>query len=192
MLRGTARTLALIVIVAAALAGPACKTVQPPADNAPSQAPSFDSGSGKAERVDEATGFGDKGPTAETFSESSSSLADSLNARHLLKPVYFDFDSAELRQDGRDTLTQNAAGIKANSSLAVRIEGHCDERGTVEYNLALGDRRARAAREQLVSMGISGNKLRTISYGKERPADPGHSESAWAMNRRAEFVFIAE
>jgi len=191
MHRGTPRTVALIVIAALALAGPACKTVQPPADSTSSQAPAFPS-DGKAERVDETTGFGDKGPTAETYSESSSSLADTLNARHLLKPVYFDFDSAALQQEGRDTLTQNAAGIKANASLAVRIEGHCDERGTVEYNLALGDRRARAAREALVSMGISGNKLRTISYGKERPADPGHNESAWAMNRRAEFVFIAE
>jgi len=191
MLRGTARTLALIVIAALALAGPACKTVTPQPDTNTAQAPAFPSDS-KAERVDEATGFGDKGPTAETFSESSSSLADTLNARHILKPVYFDFDSAELRQDGKETLTQNAAGIKANASLAVRIEGHCDERGTVEYNLALGDRRARAAKDHLISLGISGNKLRTISYGKERPADPGHNEQAWALNRRAEFVFIAE
>ena len=191
MLRGTSRTLALILIAVAALAGPACKTVQPPADTAPTQAPGFDSGA-KAERVDETTGFGDKSPTAETYSESSSGLADILNQRRELKPVYFDFDSADLRQDSRDTLTQNASRIKANGTLAVRIEGHCDERGTVEYNLALGDRRARAAREQLVSLGVSGNKIRTISYGKERPADPGHTESAWALNRRAEFVFIAE
>src|SRR5262245_30631342 len=191
MLRGTPRILALILVAALALAGPACKTVQPPASTAPTQPRAFPS-DGKAERVDETTGFGDK-PTAETFSESSSGLADTLNARGLLKPVYFDFDSADLRQDGRDTLTKNAAAIKGNGgALAVRIEGHCDERGTVEYNLALGDRRARAAREALVSMGVSGSKLRTISYGKERPADPGHSESAWAMNRRAEFVFIAE
>lgn len=192
MLRVTSRTLALFLIAAAALAGPACKTVQPQAEPTATQAPSFDSGPAKAERVDETSGFGDKGPTAETYSESSSSLADTLNARRVLKPVYFDFDSADLRQDGRDTLTQNAAQIKQNGSLAVRIEGHCDERGTVEYNLALGDRRARAAREQLVSLGVSGNKLRTISYGKERPADPGHTEAAWALNRRAEFVFIAE
>ena len=191
MLRGTPRNLAFILIAAVALAGAACKTVQPPQDTSTAQAPSFDSGGGKAERVDESTGFGDK-PTAETFSESSSSLADSLNAKRLLKPVYFDFDSADLRQDGKDTLGQNATAIKANGSLAVRIEGHCDERGTVEYNLALGDRRARAAREQLISLGVSGNKLRTISYGKERPADPGHTEAAWALNRRAEFVFIAE
>jgi peptidoglycan-associated lipoprotein len=74
----------------------------------------------------------------------------------------------------------------------VRIEGHCDERGTVEYNLALGDRRARAAKEQLVSLGVPAGRLRTISYGKERPSDPGHGEAAWAQNRRAEFVFIAE
>jgi len=192
MLRGSLRTLALIVIVAVALVGPACKTVQPAPESTTTQAPQLDSGAGKAERVDETTGFGDKSPTAETFSETTSSLADSLNARHVLKPVYYDFDSADLRQDGRDTLSANAAQIKANGTLAVRIEGHCDERGTVEYNLALGDRRARAAREALVSMGVSGSKLRTISYGKERPADPGHSESAWAMNRRAELVFIAE
>lgn len=191
MLRGLARNLALIVILAAALALPACKTVQPQSEPSTTQAPDFGSGQ-KAERVDENTGFGDKPPAVESIGENSSSAADEANARRLLKAVYYDFDSAELRQDGRDTLTQNAANMKRYPALAVRIEGHCDERGTVEYNLALGDRRARAAREALVSMGVSGNKLRTISYGKERPADPGHTEAAWAMNRRAEFVFIAE
>ncbi|HKQ98962.1 MAG TPA: peptidoglycan-associated lipoprotein Pal [Candidatus Polarisedimenticolia bacterium] len=191
MLRGLARNLALIVILAAALAVPACKTVQPQSEPTTTQAPDFGSGAGKAERVDDAGGFGDKTPDVDTI-ETGSRDADEANARRLLKAVYYDFDSADLRDDGRDTLTQNAANIKKYPALAVRIEGHCDERGTVEYNLALGDRRARAAREALVSMGISGNKLRTISYGKERPADPGHTEAAWAMNRRAEFVFIAE
>ena len=74
----------------------------------------------------------------------------------------------------------------------MRIEGHCDERGTVEYNLALGEKRARAARDYLVSLGTPASRLGIISYGKERPVDPGHSESAWAENRRAEFMFLAE
>ncbi|HET8948547.1 MAG TPA: peptidoglycan-associated lipoprotein Pal, partial [Candidatus Polarisedimenticolia bacterium] len=106
--------------------------------------------------------------------------------------VLFDFDSADLNGESKTTLNDNAAQIRQHAPLAVRIEGHCDERGTTEYNLALGDRRARAARDYIVSLGIPANRLRTISYGKERPVDPGHTEAAWAQNRRAEFVFIAD
>jgi peptidoglycan-associated lipoprotein len=179
-----------LVVLAIALGGTACKTVQPPQDSSAPAAPAFESK--PAEKVDESSGFKPATPTAESFSETPSSAADKLNAQGVLKAIYFDFDKAELRGDATQTLTANAARIRESGSLAVRIEGHCDERGTVEYNLALGDRRARAAKDQLVSMGIPAGRLRTISYGKERPADPGHDEAAWAKNRRAEFVFIAE
>jgi peptidoglycan-associated lipoprotein len=182
-------SLALVVLVVV-LGGTACKTVQPPQDTSASSAPAFDSK--PAEKVDESSGFREATPTAESFSETPSSAADKLNAQGVLKAIYFDFDRAELRSDASQTLNANAARIRESGSLAVRIEGHCDERGTVEYNLALGDRRARAAKEQLVSLGVPAGRLRTISYGKERPSDPGHGEAAWAQNRRAEFVFIAE
>ena len=99
--------------------------------------------------------------------------------------VFFAFDSAVLDDAARQTLERQAAWLKQFPAVSVTIEGHCDERGTREYNLALGDRRANAVKTYLVALGISPNRIRTISYGKERPADPGHDETAWALNRRA-------
>ncbi len=105
-----------------------------------------------------------------------------------LVTIYFDFDKSNIRDDQRSGLRSNYEFLKANSDVRVLIEGHCDERGTVEYNLALGERRARAAMDYLASLGISRDRLSIISYGKERPAVLGSDESAWSMNRRAEFV----
>jgi len=99
--------------------------------------------------------------------------------------VFFAFDSAALDDAARQTLERQAAWLKQYPAVSVTIEGHCDERGTREYNLALGDRRANAVKAYLVALGISPDRIRTISYGKERPADPGHDETAWALNRRA-------
>lgn len=106
--------------------------------------------------------------------------------------AYFDFDSFKVRADARDVLKQNASFLKSNPSVSVQIEGHCDERGTTEYNLALGERRANAARDYLVKLGIDKSRLSVISYGKERPQDPGHDESAWSRNRRASFVKLSQ
>lgn len=103
-----------------------------------------------------------------------------------LTPVYFDYDSFVLRADAVETLNQHAAAIKADSGVYM-IEGHCDERGTQEYNLALGERRALAVRDYLMRMGVPGSRLVTMSYGEEVPAQPGHDESAWRLNRRCEF-----
>jgi peptidoglycan-associated lipoprotein len=105
-----------------------------------------------------------------------------------LKDVFFDFDQAVLREDARKVLADNAQWLRANPAAKVAIEGHCDERGSSEYNLALGERRARATREYLVAAGISESRISTISYGKERPFVLGHDESAWKWNRRAHFV----
>lgn len=104
-----------------------------------------------------------------------------------LRPVYFDFDSYELNYDALATLRENAEKIKQVPGAVIQIEGHCDERGTQEYNLALGERRALAVREYLMNLGVSRDRLITISYGEEDPADPGHTEQAWAKNRRCEF-----
>jgi len=104
-----------------------------------------------------------------------------------LKIVYFDFDSSSLRPDAMATLKDNAEKIKAVPNVIVQIAGHCDERGTQEYNLALGERRALAVRAYLIQMGVSGDRLVTISYGKEAPAVQGHDEASWSKNRRAEF-----
>ncbi|MCS6878609.1 MAG: peptidoglycan-associated lipoprotein Pal [Geminicoccaceae bacterium] len=99
--------------------------------------------------------------------------------------VFFAFDSAALDDAARQTLERQAAWLKQYPAVSVTIEGHCDERGTREYNLALGERRAQAVKNYLVALGISPDRIRTISYGEERPADPGHDETAWALNRRA-------
>ena len=122
----------------------------------------------------------------------SSASLDDLNKRSPLKPVYFELDSSDLSAANQKSLDEDAVLIKRYASWAVTIEGHCDERGTAEYNLALGERRAVAARAYLVSLGISADRLRTVSYGKEFPFDPGHDESAFAKNRRAHFVITAK
>jgi peptidoglycan-associated lipoprotein len=101
--------------------------------------------------------------------------------------IYFDFDKSELKPAARATLEKKAGWLRANPQYKLRIEGHADERGTVEYNLALGERRAKAAQKYLTALGISADRIATVSYGEERPADPGHNEAAWAKNRRDEF-----
>ena len=122
----------------------------------------------------------------------SSASLDELNKNSPLKPVYFELDSSDLSAANQRTLDEDAALIKRYSSWTVTIEGHCDERGSAEYNLALGERRAMAARTYLVSLGIAATRLRTVSYGKEFPFDPGHDEGAFAKNRRAHFVITAK
>ncbi len=104
------------------------------------------------------------------------------------RDVFFDYDSSAVRPDGRDALLSNARWLLANPGVAVTIEGHADERGTSEYNLALGERRAKAARDVLVAAGVAPERISIISYGKERPFVIGHDESAWRWNRRAHFV----
>lgn len=108
--------------------------------------------------------------------------------RASLEKIYFDFDSTTLSTEARDRLAKNAELMKKAPQVNVRIEGHCDERGSDEYNLALGEKRAQAAKKYLTSLGVPADHLSVISYGKEKPADPGHDAAAWAKNRRDEFV----
>jgi peptidoglycan-associated lipoprotein len=103
-------------------------------------------------------------------------------------PIYFGFDDYTLNSDAQSTLTAMAEGLKGNKSAVVQIEGHCDERGTVEYNLALGERRAQSVKNFLSQLGVESGRLSTISYGEEKPVAQGHTEDAWGKNRRAEFV----
>ncbi len=114
--------------------------------------------------------------------DSDSSSAGSLQT------VYFAFDSASLTQEAKDILKNNAEYLKAQASVKIQIEGHCDERGGVQYNLALSERRAKSIKDFLVALGVKSNRVTTIGYGKERPVDLGHDESAWAKNRRGNFV----
>ncbi len=109
-----------------------------------------------------------------------------------LKPIYFDFDKHDLRPEDREILNHNAKVLKKDPDVKIRIEGNCDERGSVEYNLALGERRARAAMEYLTNLGIAPGRISIISYGKEKPKYPGHNEEAWAKNRRDDFVIVSQ
>jgi len=104
--------------------------------------------------------------------------------------IHFDFDKFNLKPEARKTLAEKASFLKVHPGLMVRIEGHCDERGTREYNLALGERRAKASMDYLIFLGINPSRVSTISYGEERPIDPRHCEEAWSINRRDHFDII--
>lgn len=106
----------------------------------------------------------------------------------VLNDVFFDYDKYNLTAESKSILEGDAAELKRVQDAMVTIEGHCDERGTVSYNLALGEKRANAAKEYLVALGVSGSRINVVSYGKERPFDTGHTEAAWAKNRRAHLV----
>jgi len=109
-----------------------------------------------------------------------------------LDDIHFDFDKSDIRTDGREILQKNADWLQNNPDIKIQIEGHCDERGTAEYNLALGERRAMSTKKYLISLGISADRIYTISYGEELPIDPNHSEDSWAKNRRAHFLVITK
>jgi peptidoglycan-associated lipoprotein len=122
-----------------------------------------------------------------------SDLAGSLDqVSGFLKPAFFDYDKADIRSDARDVLAANATWLKKYPSVRFTIEGHADERGTAQYNLALGDRRANAAKDYVVSLGVDASRIKTVSYGKERPFTTGHDEDSWQKNRRAHFVVTAK
>jgi peptidoglycan-associated lipoprotein len=141
-----------------------------------------------AERVEDRTPV----PTPLADDSISNKSLDDLNRDSPLKPVFFGLDSAELDEGGRSTATANAQVLKKFTSWGITIEGHCDERGTAEYNLALGERRAVAVKTYLSSLGISPERIRVVSYGKEFPFDMGHSEDSWAKNRRGHFVITSK
>jgi peptidoglycan-associated lipoprotein len=117
---------------------------------------------------------------------------DVINKNSPFQPVFYGLDNFEVDQVGQQALNTNAGILKKYPTWVITIEGHCDERGTAEYNLALGEKRALAAKTYLVSLGVPADRLRTVSYGKEFPFDPGHDESAWSKNRRAHFVVTSK
>jgi peptidoglycan-associated lipoprotein len=117
---------------------------------------------------------------------------DAINKNSPFQPVFFPLDSFEVDGTGQQALNTNAGILKKYPTWIITIEGHCDERGTAEYNLALGEKRALAAKTYMVSLGVPADRLRTVSYGKEFPFDPGHDEGAWSKNRRAHFVVTSK
>jgi len=130
-------------------------------------------------------------PTAPATAPVQEQAAAKASEAVSLATVYFDFDKSDLRQDARDALSQNAeALLKQISGVNIRIEGHADERGSDEYNMALGDRRAKSAAKYLTNLGVKADRISTVSYGEEKPAVQGNDESAWSKNRRAEFLIV--
>ncbi len=122
----------------------------------------------------------------------TSRTLEELNRELPLSPVFFNYDSTDLDEQNRIILDSNVQLLQQHPTWVVTIEGHCDERGTPEYNLGLGERRALTTRQYLLELGLPLSRLRTVSYGKEFPFDPGHDETAWAKNRRAHFVITAK
>ena len=131
-------------------------------------------------------------PAPVTDDPIGSKTLDDINRESPLQPVFFGLDQSEVDGDGQQALQRNADVLKKYGTWQITVEGHCDERGTAEYNLALGERRAVAARNYLVSLGVAADRIKTVSYGKEFPFDPGHNEAAWSKNRRAHFVVTAK
>jgi len=127
-----------------------------------------------------------KNPVKATSNDNPANPQDSSASMANYSPIYFDFDSAVVKDTYHEQVMKISESLKS-SSASVQIEGNCDERGTTEYNLALGSRRASEVKNSLVQMGVPESKITTISYGKEKPVDEGHNEAAWAKNRRAEF-----
>jgi peptidoglycan-associated lipoprotein len=184
---------AIVAILVALLVGVACGGNPPPVAR---PAPPPEAGAGAGSRtptppvpVAEPTIVP---PEPLTEDRIASASLDELNRNSPFKPVFFEYDSSELTDAARAVLNENAAVLKRSGTLMITIEGHCDERGSAEYNLALGERRAGTARAYLMSLGVAADRLRTVSYGKEFPFDPGNNEAAWARNRRAHFVITAK
>jgi peptidoglycan-associated lipoprotein len=183
-----------VVLVLLSLSAAACAKKQPPlAQPAPPPGPSSAAGGAAPAppRTTEALPVPPEPLTIVDDGISTRSL-DDLNRDSPFRPAYFALDSAELDDEGRAIVTANAAIMRKYPTWTITVEGHCDERGTAEYNLALGERRALAVKTYLVSLGIAGDRVRTVSYGKEFPFDPGHDDKAWASNRRAHFVITSK
>jgi peptidoglycan-associated lipoprotein len=166
--------------------GPVARPIQPPETTAAPAAPAAPVAPAPVKETPIAT------PPAVPEDPMASRSVDDLNRDSPFKPVFFGYDSAELTPEARQILDTNSTTLKTYTSWTITVEGHCDERGTAEYNLALGERRAVAAQSYLVSLGIPASRIRTVSYGKEFPFDPGHDEAAWARNRRAHIVITGK
>jgi peptidoglycan-associated lipoprotein len=180
--------LCLVLLMGAA----GCKKAQPPVARPTPPAPPPSSGTATRPPDPPAPMREPMPPPPLASDDVSSRSLDDLNRDSPLQPVFFALDSSDVSDAGRGILQANAAILKKYPTWVITIEGHCDERGTAEYNLALGERRAVAARTYLVSLGIDAGRLRTVSYGSEFPFDPAHQETAWGRNRRAHFVITAK
>ena len=185
------RLLVLLGLLGSSIALSACggSTQRAPATTAPR--PPAQSASPPQQQEQDQSSAADLVPIEGSDDIMSMTLKD-INAQSPLADVQFGYDSAELSGEARASLDANVRWLRRNPSVTILIEGHCDERGTVEYNLALGERRAMAAYNFIASSGVPSERMKTISYGKEFPVDPGHHEAAWTRNRRGHFVITSK
>jgi peptidoglycan-associated lipoprotein len=191
-------TLALLVLVVI----PACKknpkpVVAPPVTTTTSTVPDIPPTvtTATAQTVPTETDFvSPKTDTVavETLPNDIGELNRVAQSRGYIQDAFFEYNDSQLTADAQSALTSSATWLKKNPQYNLLIEGHCDERGTEQYNLALGDRRANQAKEYLVTLGVDGGRIRTVSYGEERPFDPGHDDSAWSKNRRDHLVLVGK
>ena len=170
--------LALLLATAVALSGCASKK------------PKFVPAPGPSAEESGAQGGGANNPNANAGGGADEEAAGPQGGLLATRLVYFDFDSSEIKGQGTDVVAAHAKYLARNAAARVRLEGHTDERGSREYNIGLGERRAQAVRRALLLQGASEGQLSTVSYGEERPAVPGHDEAAWAKNRRVEIVYL--
>jgi peptidoglycan-associated lipoprotein len=178
---------ALVLVMVAAVGLAACgKKTPPPAPAPPPVAPAT------PPPAPEPTRPPDVAPQVDEYTRLKQTPIEELERMGLMGDVRFDYDSADLREGDRAVLGKNAEVLKRYDFLIVSVEGHCDERGSVDYNLALGERRARAAYDYLVSLGVPAARLKTISYGKEVPVCSEANENCWARNRRAHFAITGK
>lgn len=188
----TIRAGAVMLMFAALLAG-GCKSSQPSATAASPEGEATVAPSPTPTRIAEQTVREPRTetvPSVEVQEELPQDLQE-LNRRGYLRDVFFETDRFDLSQEARENLTANSQWLLQHPDVRILVEGHCDERNTREYNLALGERRAAAVRDYLTFLGVDGDRIETISYGEERPFALGHDESAWSLNRRSHFVIIA-
>lgn len=186
------RPMALVIVAVTLATSVACGGKKPPVAR-PAPAPTPSSTAGSVPRPPEPVPVPTDVPPEPVRDDAIASASlDDLNKNSPLKPVFFEYDSDELSPAAQQILNDDAAVLKRYNTWTITIEGHCDERGTAEYNLALGERRAVNTRAYLMSLGIGAERLRTVSYGKEFPFDSGHSETAFSKNRRAHFVITAK
>ncbi len=186
------RTNVLFIVVLASLGvlATACSTRKPVATAAPAVAPAPQPTPTPMAEEQVAAPSNEPVPSVEVHEELPQDLQE-LNRRGYLKDVFFATDEYDLTAEARETLAADADWLRKHPTVRILIEGHADERNTREYNLALGERRAAAAQHYLVSLGIDASRIRTISYGEERPFAVGHDEAAWQLNRRSHFVIVA-
>jgi peptidoglycan-associated lipoprotein len=176
------RRMMVVLLAAAALTLGACASKGPKAE-APAAAGEANAG---------AEGAGANNPNAAGGGGAEDEIAGPQAGLLATRVIYFDFDSAEIKGQGTDVVAVHAKYLASHGSARVRLEGHTDERGSREYNIGLGERRAQSVRRALLLQGAADAQISTVSYGEERPAVPGHDEAAWAKNRRVEIVYLTE